>query len=111
MKWSASCCAGLLRSRLMRRFAKVLLGSVACLALAVYGVFQLPAFGGRFDGQRLARMQRSPEFIDGRFQNTPPQKKGGSIRETLRLYAQGQIREPQFAIPVMPLSPAALSAP
>lgn len=95
----------------MRKFAKVLLGIVAFLALAGYGVFQLPAFGGRFDGQRLERIHHSPEFVDGRFQNTPPQKTGGSLWETLRLYRQGQIREPQLEIPVIPLSPATLSAP
>lgn len=55
----------------MKKFARILLGSVAFLALAGYGVFQLPAFGGRFAGQRLERMHGSPEFIDGRFQNTP----------------------------------------
>ena len=58
-----------------------------------------PAFGGRFAGERLERMHRSPQFIDGRFQNTPPQITGGSFRETVRLYRQGQIREPQFELP------------
>jgi L-ascorbate metabolism protein UlaG (beta-lactamase superfamily) len=56
-------------------------------------------------------MQRSPEWIDGRFQNTPPQKTGGSLWETMRLYSQGQIREPQFEIPVIALPPEALRAP
>jgi L-ascorbate metabolism protein UlaG (beta-lactamase superfamily) len=95
----------------VKKSAKILVGIVALLALAGYGVFQLPSFGGRFDGERLERMHRSPEFIDGRFQNTPPQKTGGSILETLRLYRQGQVREPSFAIPVLPLAPGALRAP
>ena len=95
----------------MKRFAKILVGILAFFALAGYGVFQLPAFGGRFAGERLERMRHSPEFIDGRFQNTPPQKTDGAFWETIRLYRQGQIREPQFEIPVIALSPSTLSAP
>jgi len=93
------------------KFAKILVGIVALFALAGYATFQLPAFGGRFDDQRLERMRNSPEFIEGRFQNTPPQKTGGSLWETVRLYRQGQIREPQFDIPVIALSPETLRAP
>jgi hypothetical protein len=95
----------------MKKFARILLGIVVVLLLAGYGVFQLPAFGGRFAGQRLERMQHSPEFIDGRFQNTPPQKTDGAFWDTVRLYRQGQIREPQFEIPVIALAPEALRAP
>jgi L-ascorbate metabolism protein UlaG (beta-lactamase superfamily) len=95
----------------VKKFAKILLGIVVVLALASYGTFQLPAFGGRFAGERLERMQKSPEFIDGRFQNTPPQQTDGAFWETVRLYRQDQIREPQFEIPVIALSPATLSAP
>ena len=95
----------------MKKFARILLGLIACFLLAGYGIFQLPAFGGRFDGQRLERMRRSPEFIDGRFQNTPPQQSDGAFWETIRLYRQGQIREPQSQIPVIALPPEALRAP
>jgi len=95
----------------VKKFAKILLGIVALLVLAGYAVFQLPAFGGRFEGARLERMERSPEFIDGRFQNRPPQKTGDSFWETIRLYRQGQIREPRFEIPVIALSPSTLGAP
>ena len=95
----------------MKKFAKILFGTVALFVLAGYGIFQVPAFGGRFAGERLERMRRSPEFIDGRFQNTPPQKTDNAFWETLRLYRQGQIREPQFEIPVIPLSSEALRAP
>jgi L-ascorbate metabolism protein UlaG (beta-lactamase superfamily) len=95
----------------VKKLAKILIGIVAFLAIATYAVFQLPAFGGRFEGQRLERMERSPEFIDGRFQNTPPQKTDGSLWETLKLYREGQIREPQFAIPVIAVSADSLRAP
>lgn len=95
----------------MKKFARILLGIVVVLALAGYGIFQFPAFGGRSAGERLERMQKSPEYLDGRFQNTPPQKTDGAFWETVRLYRQDQIREPQFEVPVIPLSPATLSAP
>jgi len=95
----------------MKKLLKILLGGAVFLAVAGYAVLQLPAFGGRFDGARLERMQRSPQFIDGRFQNTPPQDTDDAIWETLRLYRQGQIREPQFEIPVVPLPPASLRRP
>jgi len=95
----------------VKRFAKILLGIVVVLALAGYGIFQLPAFGGRFAGERLERMQKSPAFIEGKFQNTPPQATDNALWETLRLYRQGQVREPQFEIPVIALSPVTLSAP
>jgi hypothetical protein len=84
----------------VKKFARILAAALAFFALAGYGVFQLPAFGGRSAGERLERMHHSPEFIEGRFQNTPPQKTDGAFWETVRLYRQGQIREPQFEIPV-----------
>lgn len=95
----------------MKKFARILLGILVVLALAIYGTLQLPAFGGRFAGERLERMQKSPEFIEGRFQNTPPQNPDGAFWETVRLYRQGQIREPQFEVPVIPLAPATLNTP
>lgn len=74
-------------------------------------MFQLPSFGGRFEGKRLERMRRSPQFIGGRFENTPPQDTDTALMKTMRLYSQGQVREPQFAIPVVPLDPEALKKP
>jgi L-ascorbate metabolism protein UlaG (beta-lactamase superfamily) len=85
--------------------------AIAVIVVAAFLVFQLPAFGGKFEGARLERMRSSPQFIDGRFQNTPPQKTGLAIFENLRLYSQGQEREPQLEIPVVGLEPAALRAP
>lgn len=98
----------------MRRLRKVLLvlGVIAVvLAIAAYGVFQLPQFGGSFEGARLARMRGSPQFIDGRFQNRPPAETTDSIVGTIRLYMQGQVREPQFQVPVVAIDPASLRAP
>ena len=96
------------------RLGKVLkfgLLAVVILAIAVYLIFQLPQFGGRFAGTRLERMRRSPQFIGGRFENTPPQNPDPALLETWRLYRKGQVREPQLEIPVVPISRAALEAP
>lgn len=100
--------------RTVRRFKKaptILAGLVAVITVAVYFIFQLPEFGGQFRGERLVRMHRSPEFIDGRFQNTPPQHTDPSLLKTYRLYRQGQIRKPQFEIPVIKLAPSSMEAP
>ena len=83
----------------------------AILAIVVIAVFRLPQFGGSFEGARLARMQRSPQFSDGRFQNVPPAKTTDSLIGTLRLYMQGQEREPRFDVPVVRIDPQALRAP
>ncbi len=95
----------------MKKFAKILLGIVAFLALAGYGVFQLPAFGGRFDGQRLERMRQLARIHRWTIPEHAAAENGRLIWATLRLYRQGQIREPQFEIPVIALSPATLSTP
>jgi L-ascorbate metabolism protein UlaG (beta-lactamase superfamily) len=94
----------------VRKFLLILAAIVAILAIAAFVVLRLPQFGGKFEGARAERMHRSPEFIGGRFQNVPPQHDGSWI-ESIRLYRQGQIREPQFEIPVIPIAPAALKAP
>jgi L-ascorbate metabolism protein UlaG (beta-lactamase superfamily) len=95
----------------VRKFLIILAVVVAILAITTFIVFQLPQFGGTFEGARAERMHRSPEFINGRFENTPPQKTDGSLLASWRLYRQGQIREPQFTIPVIPLAPGSLRAP
>ena len=94
-----------------RKLLLILLVLCGVLALAAWLVFQLPAFGGRFEGERLERMRRSPEFVGGRFENQPPQHTDSSLLKMVRLYSQGQVREPQFQIPVVPLAPEALQQP
>jgi hypothetical protein len=96
--------------RLKKAFA-ILPVLIALIAVAVYFVFQLSEFGGKFTGERLERMNRSPEFIDGRFQNTPLlQHPDSSLLKTYRLYQQGQIRKPQFEVPVIKLVPSSFAA-
>ena len=95
----------------MRRL-KTLLKWIAAVAgllvLAAVAIFQLPAFGGRAAGSRLERMQASPQYIGGRFANTPPQRTDSSLLRTLQLYRQGFVRAPTFAIPVVSIAPASL---
>jgi L-ascorbate metabolism protein UlaG (beta-lactamase superfamily) len=88
-----------------------LLALTAILLPAAYLILQQPPFGGRFEGTRLQRMRQSPEYKDGRFENTPPQKKDLALIRTLQNYAGGQQREPGFEIPVMKLDRAMLEKP
>ncbi len=94
--------------RRLRSLVKVMLAGAAIFAVAVFAVFQLPAFGGRPAGSRLARMQASPQFVGGRFENTPPQATDSSIWRNVQLYRQGFIRAPTFPIPVVPIAPERL---
>ena len=87
---------------------KIIVGIVAVLAVVTLLVFQLPSFGGSFEGERLERMKGSPEYKDGRFENDPKQNMDSSIIKNIQLYRQGFIREPQFEIPVIEVDPASL---
>ena len=97
--------------RLIKNILKILAALVVVLTIAVFLIFQLPEFGGRYSGKRLERMQRSPEFIAGRFQDVPPQNTDPSWSKTRKLYGQGQLRKPQFEIPVIKLDPRTLDLP
>ena len=98
------------RSRLVR----LLRGTALILALllaAAWLVLRLPVFGDVAEGERLARMQQSPQFVQGRFENRPPYLADLALVENLRLYSQGQQRAPTFAIPVLPLAAERLREP
>lgn len=90
---------------------KVIIGIFIILVVITYFVFQMPTFGGKFEAERWERMQKSPEFIDGRFENTPPQNTDTSILNNIKPYTEGQIREPQIEIPVIPLTSESLNKP
>ena len=98
----------------MSRTAKVLvvlLMLAGMLVMSAVLVLQLPTFGGEMSGERLARMQRSPEYVDGRFVNKPPYESTLALWQNIRDYAGGQVRTPPFAIPVVPLVPGSLRLP
>jgi L-ascorbate metabolism protein UlaG (beta-lactamase superfamily) len=85
----------------MKKVLKIAAVAAVVLVVVAWCVFQLPQFGGTFEGARLARMQASPQFIDGKFQNTPPQNTDESLLRLYRHYSQGQVREPKFEVPVL----------
>jgi L-ascorbate metabolism protein UlaG (beta-lactamase superfamily) len=95
----------------VKKFLMIVLIVAAVLVVAGFIVFQMPQFGGRFEGNRLERMRRSPQFKNGRFENTPPQNTDNSLIKTWRLYRQGQIREPRFEIPVVDVPASSLQTP
>ena len=74
-------------------------------------VYRLPQFGGPIAGTRLERVQKSPEFIGGRFENSPPQNRDMEYFKILGFYLEGQVREPQFPIPVLPIAKETLDTP
>jgi L-ascorbate metabolism protein UlaG (beta-lactamase superfamily) len=97
--------------RVIKKTVLVLLALAVVLALAAWAVFQMPAFGGTVEGERLERMRRSPQWVVDRFQNKPPQKTETSLMKNIELYFGDETREPQFEIPVDRLDAATLSQP
>ncbi len=93
------------------KILRVLLVLAVVLAFAVWLVFRLPAFGGDFEGARLQRMLASTHYHGDHFENVPPYDHVTQWFATARAYLQGQQREPQFTIPVVPLDPQALQSP
>ena len=84
---------------------------VIALGTAAWLLLRLPGFGGVADGQRLEHMRQSPAYVQGRFENSPPYVTDLAVLENFRLYTQGQVREPGFTIPVLPLAPERLRSP
>lgn len=82
------------------------------LALVARVVMRGPAFGATGDPQRLARYADSPQFVDGRFANRPPQERLdlAKLRTMIGNYLGGQVREPGAPIPVDALDAAAFAA-
>lgn len=64
------------------------------LGVTIYYIFNLPPFGGNVESHR--------------FENNPPQQSISWLK-TIRLYMQGQKREPQIKIPVLPINPQSLN--
>ena len=86
----------------------VLLVLAALLAFAAWLVLRSPGFGGTPEGARLERMRQSPQFIGGRFENTPPYISNMSVLGELKAFMGEQVREPTFAVPVLAMAGADL---
>ncbi len=49
-------------------------------------------------------MRQSPQFHNGRFENTPPYVSNMSLQRELHDYLGDQVREPQFEVPVLKMA-------
>lgn len=73
------------------------------LALAYVMIDIWSAFGTRATGERLARMQQSPQYVDGRFVNTLPEQNATPSWETMKrwFFGDNTYREPSEPLPVV----------
>ena len=93
-----------------RRFRPVrwlLLLLVASVAFVVADGWK--AFGHRAEGERLARMQRSPQWKDGHFVNPQPLD-NDYVRSFTGLLEASDHTSPEGGVPAQPLDPAQFAA-
>src|SRR5262245_56556668 len=95
--------------RWIKRFA-VGVGVLLTLALCVFVVSGLTAFGHRAVGERRARMERSPQWKDGAFENPQPlwNDVWGSMT---RMFDGSEHRSPSAPVPAEPVDPARFQEP
>jgi len=71
-----------------------------------------PQLGGRIRGPRKARIEASPNVVDGRFRNPVETRVGGEgrsqVKATTDYFLGGQERVPRKAVPVDRVDPASL---
>ena len=98
------------RARPRRRWPRVLAWTSAVIALAVAVVVgsMWDAFGAAPEGERLARLERSPLYADGRFRNALPTVADGASFATLWEFVVGgsDHRQPADPLPVVPRTAA-----
>src|SRR5687768_15077583 len=89
----------------MKRRLLIVIGLLlaATLIILLHSTEWLASLGGRVEGARLARAQRSPQFVGGRFRNREPRGTARtSTREMLRRQFFGdEQREPVAPVPVV----------
>jgi L-ascorbate metabolism protein UlaG (beta-lactamase superfamily) len=95
----------------LKTWGWVLLALAGVLSAAWWLTFKLPSFGGVAEGARLARMQKSAQFHNGRFENTPPYVSNISLVETIKSYLGDEVREPTFKVPVLKIPAGDLDKP
>lgn len=94
-----------------KKIAKVLFLFALSFSILVLLVFQMPSFGASFEGARLERMRKSPQFIGGRFENTPKQNTDSSLIKNFKLYQKASAREPLSDVPIDKIDPASFKVP
>jgi hypothetical protein len=102
------------KGRLWKRVLLVLLVLALLISAAAAWVLSLPQFGGRMEGERLARAQANPHYKDGRFANPLPPA-AYRFDDAWAIF-KGQffgseVRVPPSPIPVVAVDAAALKNP
>lgn len=99
-----------------RRWRRALIGLSALALLAVAAtawVLSMPPFGGRLEGERLARARASPHFRDGEFVNPlPPAPYTAAYLRTMfeGQFLGNETRTPPSALPMVPVDAKVLAA-
>ena len=102
--------------RLRLRRVLIALGVLVVIILLVLvaSTGWLDALGARATGHRLARIQRSPNYRNGSFQNPEPTDlglRGGTGNMLKRWFFGGEVRVPPGPIPIVTLTRAAFEKP
>ena len=98
----------------MSLFRRVLTGTAVAGTAAAAGVAALrhPVFGAAPTGDRLARMQRSPQWAGGRFRNPERAHTGASPTSIWEFFtASKELRRPREAVPTVARTAADFAAP
>jgi len=80
-------------------------------AAAAY-ILSLPQFGGRLEGERLARARNNPQYRDGKFVNVVPQasyRPGDVWAMFAGQFLGNEVRSPPAPIPVQAVAPETLT--
>ncbi len=81
----------------------IILSILVLMVAAVVAVLQHPAFGRRMSAERMARIEASPNWRDGMFQNQQPTPQFTGNRNSLRALWTMLTRRDSNRVPVEPL--------
>jgi len=83
--------------------AIIILSILALLVVAVVAVLQHPAFGRRMSAERKARIEASPNYRDGMFQNQQPTPQFTGDHNTLKAMWTMLMRRDSNRVPIEPI--------
>ena len=83
--------------------AIIILNILALLVVAVVAVLQHPAFGRRMSAERKARIEASPNYRDGMFQNQQPTPQFTGDHNTLKAMWTMLMRRDSNRVPIEPI--------